>query len=90
MLGLCPSPYNAIQGTYLAEELVFGDHHDPDNPFRWQRVQLNLPGSTGYKTDLPWVLLVTEEGLPAGVIRRYVDDIRSIGHSEEHCWAVGH
>jgi hypothetical protein len=90
MMGLRPSPYYAIQGTYLAEELVQGDHHDASNPLHWEDVQLNLSGSDTYQPQLPWVYRTTREGLPAGVIKCYVDDIRSVGHSEAHCWRIGH
>ncbi len=45
MMGLCSSTYVAIKGTHLAEEMVFGNRHDLSNPFQWESVRLNLPGS---------------------------------------------
>jgi len=89
-MGLRPSPYFAIQGTYMAEELVMGDRRDPTNPMQWETVALNLPGASDYDPTKPWVALHTKTGLLAASIKRYVDDIRSVGHSEAHCWAVTH
>jgi hypothetical protein len=74
----------------LAEELVQGNHHDVNNPLHWKDVILNLPGSDDYQPQLPWVYRTTHGGHLAGVIKRYVDDIRSVGHSESHCWSIGH
>jgi hypothetical protein len=47
-MGFVPSPYNAIQGTLFAEEVIKGDHLDPNNIFRWNSVKLNLPGDPYY------------------------------------------
>ena len=44
MIGLVLSPYHAIQGLLWAIEVVRGDRSDPDNPFRWYKIRLNLPG----------------------------------------------
>lgn len=90
MMGLRTSPYFAVQGTLLAEEVAFGDPLDRSNPFQWERVILNLPGSNSYNPMLPWIMRLTQDGKLAGAIKRYVDDLRSVGHSGDHCWQVGH
>jgi len=90
MMGLRPSPYYSIQGTYLAEELVAGDRRDPTNPLQWESVYLNLPGSDAYDPTQPWVQLRTATGDLAAACKRYVDDFRTVGDSEEHCWQVTH
>ncbi len=90
MMGLKPSPYFCVKGTYLAEEVAMGDPRDATNPFQWSRVCLNLPGSPSYKAHLPWVYRVASNGQLAGCSFRYVDDLRTIGQSPEHCWALGH
>lgn len=90
MMGLRPSPYFAVQGTYLGEEVAFGDRQDLSNPFHWDHVKLNLPGSSSYDPMLPWVMRLTRDGSLAGMSLRYVDDLRTLGNSEEHCWQVGH
>jgi len=90
MMGLRPSPYFTGQSTYYAEEVVQGEISNTSNPFHWKTVRLNLPGSEEYDPSLPWVSRITADGRLAGTFKRYVDDLRSIGSSEEACWAVGH
>jgi hypothetical protein len=48
MMGLKSSPYIAIKGTHIAEEMVFGNCLDPFNPFHWETVLLSLPGMPTY------------------------------------------
>ncbi len=56
----------------------------------WSWVHLNLPGSAGYDPQLPWVSRVTEEGKLTSSVPRYVDGMRTVGNSAEHCWQVCH
>ena len=35
---------------------VYGDRRVLSNPFHCDRVELNLPGSKGYRSDLSWVM----------------------------------
>jgi hypothetical protein len=90
MMGLHPSPYFTGQSTYYVEELIQGNRMDSSNPFHWQSVRLNLPGAEQYDPSLPWVSHMTSQGTMAGTFKRYVDDLRSIGSSEDMCWQVGH
>jgi hypothetical protein len=61
-MGLTSSPYQSIQeGMAFAEEMIFGDRHDPRNPYRWDRIRLNLPGQRDYDPSLPWVSKVRKE-----------------------------
>jgi len=90
MMGLRPSPYFTGQSTYFAEELLQGDRAEPNNPFQWSSVRLNLPGSDAYDPSLPWVSRLTSSGGMAGTFKRYVDDLRTVGSSEDTCWQVGH
>jgi hypothetical protein len=90
MMGLKSSPYFAVQGTYFAEEVAQGDLGDPENPFHWASVRMNLPGSPAYQPNLPWVSRLTCSGKLAGGHERYVDDIRTVGRSMEHSWQLGH
>jgi hypothetical protein len=57
-MGIHCSPYQAVQGLTVAEELMWGDPSDPTNIFRWSWVRLNLPGSTAYDPSLPWVFCI--------------------------------
>jgi hypothetical protein len=90
MMGLRSSPYFAVQGTLPAEEVALGDPTDETNPLHWDHVVFNLPGSEAYNPILPWAMRVTQDGEMAGIIKRYVDDLWTVGHTVEHCWQVGH
>ena len=39
------SPYQTIQGVLWVEVIILGAPHDLENVFRWDVVQLNLPGA---------------------------------------------
>ncbi len=89
-MGFVSSPYTAIQATLFAEEVIRGDPSDVNNDFRWDRVTLNLPGSTVYKPWEPWVFKVhlQDDNSPptlANDIKIYVDDARTIGSSYADC-----
>ena len=47
-MGLKSSPYQACQAMMVVEELIKGERRDPTNPFRWDVVVTNLPGSPEY------------------------------------------
>jgi hypothetical protein len=90
-MGFKPSPYNATRAFAWAEEIIRGDRKDRDNPMRWDKVRLNLPGEEGYTSELPWVSKVVREGecdRIAGDFFTYIDDIRTCGQGDSHCWEV--
>jgi hypothetical protein len=58
---------------------VCGDRRALDNPFHWEKVVFNLPGSKGYQADLPWVMKIRSDGELAAEVFVYVDDGRAIG-----------
>ena len=76
----------------FAEEVILGDPRDKTNPFRWDRVRLNLPGQRGYDPSLPWVSKVRTTHQPgeretiASDVFIYVDDIRVTGPTEVEGW----
>jgi hypothetical protein len=43
-MGLRPSPSQDCQGMMWSLEVIFGDRNDASNIFRYDRVELNLPG----------------------------------------------
>jgi hypothetical protein len=90
MMGLKPSPYFTIQSTHLAYEVANGNRHDPNNALQWDSVVLNLPGSESYTPTRPWVYRVTKHGDMAGATPAYVDDLRPVGSSSDHCFKVAH
>ena len=56
LMGFKSSPYNAIKMALIVEEVILGNRRETGlgadgkelNPFQWDRVRLNLPGSPGY------------------------------------------
>jgi hypothetical protein len=89
-MGSRPSPYNAIQFYYLAEEFVRGNHMDSNNPFFWDKVVLNLPGSVLFDPTRPKVMKWDSENswiAPEDLIV-FVDDLRGSGPTVERTWAV--
>ncbi len=85
-MGMRDSPYRSMQMMLMAKYLAYGDRNDPTNPFRWEHVVLNLPGSEGYDPSLPWVMKVRSDGHLACEIYVYVDDGRITGWSKLECW----
>ena len=87
-MGFCPSPYVAVKLFGWCIDMIMGDRWDDNNPFRWDSVSSNLPGSQHYDPSKPR-MYKTWLGLIAAVIEAYVDDIRSIGNSELNCKQAG-
>jgi hypothetical protein len=86
-MGLRPSPYCAVQIMAWLDETVFGDHLDQDNMFRWDVVELNLPGMPSYSPSKSWVYKKRSSGgIIAADVLTYIDDARPTGPSEEECW----
>ena len=56
------------------------------NPFHWDHVELNLPGSRGYRADLPWVMKIRADGFLAAEIFVYVNDGRVVAYSPDLAW----
>jgi hypothetical protein len=44
-----PSPYLAVQQGHRLKRKFYGNRLDDENVFRWDHVELNLPGSETYK-----------------------------------------
>ena len=55
MMGLVLSPYANIQGLLWESQLGRGDRNEPDNPFRWNKIRLNLPGDPNYPPKIIWM-----------------------------------
>ena len=85
-MGLRTSPYQAIQGMLWAKELIMGDRLDAENIFRWDRLELNLPGMIDYDPSKAWVCKVRKDGTVACDVFIYVDDARYCGPTETECW----
>jgi hypothetical protein len=90
MMGWVAAPYLCTKYQLLADEIAQGNPNNPDNPFRWSRVVLNLPGTATYDPTQAWVYRVRECGAKRNGGPTYVDDVRMIGSTLEECWAVAH
>jgi hypothetical protein len=85
-MGLRPSPFCAVQIMTWLDETVFGEHLDQDNVFRWDVVELNLPGIPRYSPAKPWVYKKrSSDGRIAADVLTYINDARPTGPSEEEC-----
>jgi hypothetical protein len=86
-MGLRSSPFQCVQAMGVAEEVIRGDPADPTNVFRWDSVELNLPGSDDYDPSRPWVAKYRmEDGRLAADLFIFVDDLRPTGPSHEDAW----
>ena len=87
-MGLTDSPYRSIQWLLRLKMEAYGDHTCRANPFHWDRVVLNLPGTRDYRPDLPWVMKLRWDGHLATEVFIYCDDGRCVGFCREICWAA--
>jgi hypothetical protein len=65
----------------VAKERSYGNRSDSTNPFKWDQVVLNLPGTPKYDTSFPWVYKVRKDGQIASDVFLYVDDGQLTGFS---------
>jgi hypothetical protein len=90
LMGCKSSPYQAVQGMSVADELIQGDPRDLSNPFRWDWGRMNLPGSHKYDRSKPWVSKVRAEDMRITFdFVSFVDDVRPTGPSKKECWIAG-
>ena len=85
-MGLRDSPYQSLQWRTRLRLKLYGDPRIRSNPFHWERVVFNLPGSKGYWADLPWVFKLRWDGKLGVEVCVYVDDGRAIGPTEFLTW----
>jgi hypothetical protein len=85
-MGEKPSPYQLVQGSSRAKEVIVGDHNDPSNVFMWDHIHVNLLGMLEYQPHKPWVSKWTKLGLITADYSTYVDDTRPSGATESQAW----
>jgi hypothetical protein len=90
LMGFKPSPYLTTRELKRMEEFLCGDCEDPSNVFRWDKVVFNLPGSLEYDPGMPRVYRVRVEGILAGELFVYIDDLRCTCPTEFECWEGAH
>jgi hypothetical protein len=82
VFGWQSSPYFALRMFARAMELAKGGPSEEGNPFGWDRVQMNLPGSKGYNPREPRVMKITKEGTMAADCVTFYDDGRVFAAAE--------
>lgn len=91
VMGLKSSPHRFVKMQSLREEVVRGNSQAGSNPFHFDEVILNLPGSPTYNPCHARVWKISSyTGRTAGDMHTYVDDARVAGRDFWYCWAVGH
>ena len=89
-MGFSPSPHNSVKMSLVVEEIIKGDRFDPKNPFQWELVRLNLPGSKSYDPSQPWIKKVRADGQSASELFTFVDDERVAGATADNGWEASH
>jgi hypothetical protein len=85
-MGLQDSPYWSLQWQVQLKFKVYGDRRNTANPLHWDRVEFNLPGSKGYRSDLPWIMKVRRDGHLMAEVFVYLDGGRPMGYSRDLTW----
>jgi hypothetical protein len=89
-MGMKPSPYNSVRHYYWGEEFARGDTSETmANPFGYDEVVLNLPGTDNYDPTKPKIYKWNSRKLcvPGDVVA-FVDDVRITASSKESCHEV--
>jgi hypothetical protein len=98
LMGFDASPYNSIKMALIAKEVCRGNQHKRGvgqvgkelNPFQWQYIQLNLPGTRAYDPCLSWISKMRSDGRVACDIFAFVDDKRVTGPDKDLTWQASH
>ena len=87
-MGFAPLPYNSIKVALIVEEIAKGDRHQwarsssngsELNPFQWETVKSNLPGTREYDPCVSWMTKRRKDGRIACNMFTFVDDERVTG-----------
>ena len=90
-MGMKPSPWVTIRLLSWMMEIVVGDRKETANPFRWDTVQINLPGAEDYNPSLPRVCKWNEtDSVIAADCKFFCDDFRVIGPTKDTTKAATH
>ena len=90
-MGMKPSPWVTIRLLSWMMEIVLGNTKEVTNPFRWDSVKMNLPGSEDYNPALPRVTKWNERANAIACdCKFFCDDFRVIGLTKELTKAATH
>ena len=87
-MGLRDSPYRSIQLLIRLKIKAYGNRWDRSDPFYWETVIYNLPGTKGYTPGLPCVMKVRFNSHLACEVYMYMHNYRVRGHSRGMCWVA--
>lgn len=92
LMGVKSSPFNCVRAYLLSEDVIKGEHLERNNPFRWDRVVFNLPGTVNYDPRKPWIYKYDDLNAKlAAFVISYVDDLRTGDEGgKERCDRVTH
>jgi hypothetical protein len=65
---------------------MLGDRQSVANPFRWDTVACNLPGTWEYNPAVPKLFKQRVDGSIAGDLVIYIDDVRVVSDSNDEAW----
>ena len=85
-MGLTNSPHLTTMQAGVSDRLILGDRTEKGNPFEWERVVENLPGTPSYDGRFPWIYKVRKDGRLAGDTRRFMDDLRNSAPTRRLAW----
>jgi hypothetical protein len=86
VMGIRSSPHGCTLMEMIGDEMARGASGDSTNPFAFDTVRLNLPGSHTYCPSFPWVSkVVLSTGRIAPDVKTYVDDKRVTGPTQALC-----
>jgi len=88
-MGMCPAPYQATRAVTVLKRELYRNRRNKDDPFHWDSVLLNLPGTDGYEPHLPWIYKIRFDGCRAVEIVIFVDDARLSAPTEPLAWEAG-
>ena len=83
-MGFTFSPYSCCKFFGWTVDVIYGDRWDLNNPYQWDRIKLNFPGSENYDPTQPRLCKMIGD-LIAAMLEVFVDDIRTVGASNERC-----
>ena len=83
-MGFTSSPYLCCKFFGWTVDIIYGDRWDVGNPYRWDRIRINLPGSPTYDPTQPRLCKMSGD-LIAAMLEVFVDDIRTVGATMERC-----
>ena len=90
-MGMRPSPWVTTRLFAWGMEIIKGNRLEERNPFHWTIVVINCPGMAAYNPMMPrlykWNPLLSSI---ASDCKTFVDDLRSIGATEQACRNATH